>query len=312
MKKTIFLRKLSHKNLKFKAPNDSPYNIPLRKTLAHKARSSELLDKINQKHLTQTNTEESNLEIVQENNLKGSHSCINSRENSPHNTFYNHDSDVFDIQIEELIKQLDSKLIELSRNDYKQKFKIHSSIYDHLGNIFPKLSHLFFRLKIGLVSNLTKHYKSKINTFQSEIKKKNDLIDTLQLEKSKNITKFNEISSLNIELITQVEKFKENNSEPFGIKRYKEEIIGAHALIEELKAKSSKIKDLNIQLEELRGNEIKVLQIIEKLKDEGIDFDKIYNNMPVKKNTIGRKFKKDIPQLKFEDLNRRDYKVVLH
>ncbi|OMJ66772.1 hypothetical protein SteCoe_36277 [Stentor coeruleus] len=314
MKKTVFLRKLSHKNLKIpsRAPNDSPYNLHLRKTLAQKARSSEFLYKINQKNLAQTNIEESNLDVVQEKNLKGSHSCINSRESSPQNTFYNNNSEVYDIHIEELIKQLDSKLIEISQNDYKQKFQIHSSIYDHFSKIFPKLSHFFFRLKVGLINNLTRHYKTKINSLQFDIKKKTDMIDSLQLEKVKNITKVNELSSLNIELITRIEKIKENDSEPFVGKRHKEEIIGAHAFIEELKAKSSKIKDLNIQLEELRDNEIKVLQIIEKLKDEGIDFDKIYNSMHVKKNTIGRKFKRIIPQLRVEDLSKSDYKVLLH
>lgn len=208
MKKTVFLRKLSHKNFKFpgKTPDDSPYNIPLRKITVHKARSSELLYKINQKHLIQTNTEESNLEIVEETKLKGSHSCINSRESSPHNTFYNHNSDVYDIQIEELIKQLDSKLIEISQNDYKHKFLFHSSIYDHLGNIFPKLSHFFFRLKIGLVSNLTKHYKTKINFLQTDIKKKIELINTLKLEKAENNIKLNELSSLNVELMARLGK----------------------------------------------------------------------------------------------------------
>ncbi|OMJ91915.1 hypothetical protein SteCoe_5476 [Stentor coeruleus] len=203
-----------------------------------------------------------------------------------------------------LLDKLEEKLKGIRPNDFQGKFDAYFAIFDLIIIADSKYSQILSKVKSGLIDNMKGKYREKINKYKNELDRKSQVLENIKADSKRNIQKLSELSSQNIDLMTSNEHLASKCSGLEGSVKLCRDYKGdVNVLLEELRIKSEKIRELNYKLEEMSINETKIMQIVEKLKNQGVEFEKIYQETPVRRNN-DKKLRKEIPIIKIIDLDK--------
>lgn len=203
-----------------------------------------------------------------------------------------------------LTEKLEEKLKNVGPNDFVGRFDAYFAIFDLVIIADSKYSQILSKIKAGLIDNLKEKYKEKIHRHKVEVNRMSHTLESLKVDNKRHIQKLSELSSQNIDLMTNNEQLSAKCLGLEGrVKLCKDYKGDVNVLLEELRVKSDKIRELNIKLDEMTINECKILQIVEKLRHQGVEFEKIYQETPARKNN-DKKLKKGVPIIKIEDLEK--------
>lgn len=236
------------------------------------------------------------------------HPMSKSYEITSHNhgdsSFESQETVSFSASRENFMQILNDNLKDVEDRDFVGKINAYFAIFDMVIAAESRFSEILFKVKKGLIESFKCRYKIKIENYKKEAEVNRTVIDSLQSENKKYTAKLRELSSQNIDLITANETLKtkytclENS-----IKQCKEYKGNPSILLEELTVKSEKIRELTLKLDELYSNENKIMQIVDKLKEQGIEFEKLYQETHVSKPSV-KKLRKNIPMINLGDLPR--------
>ncbi|OMJ86467.1 hypothetical protein SteCoe_12048 [Stentor coeruleus] len=244
--------------------------------------------------------------LVLENN--SGHRMSKSYEITNHNhgdsSFESQDTISFSASRENFMQILNDKLIDVEDGDFNGKINTYFAIFDMVIAAESKFSEILFKIKNGLIESFKCRYKVKIEKYKKDAEMYKNIVDNLKSENKQYKTKLRELSSQNIDLITANETFKNQYTcLESNIKHCKEFKGNPIVLMEELIVKSEKIRELTNKLDELYSNENKIMQIVDKLKEQGIKFDKLYQETPIRKPSV-KKLRISIPTINLGDLPR--------
>lgn len=214
------------------------------------------------------------------------------------------------IKADYLCKTLEERLKDVEENNYKDKFDVFSAVFDIFVAAYPVYSEILMKLKNGIIETMKSFYKAKISTERGEMLKKNSIIEKLKIEKERIIGKLNELSSQNINLMS-------TNEDLMAKLKLSEEILRKHIqkngtstlYVAELHKKSEKIRELTDQLDEMKLYESKVMTIVDKLRGEGVNFEKLYQETAVRRESGEKKLRRTVPPLKVSQLDCDDVKI---
>lgn len=203
-----------------------------------------------------------------------------------------------------LLNKLEEKLNSIRPNDFQGKFDAYFAIFDLTIIADSKYSQVLSKVKSGLIDNMKEKYREKLHKCKQELDRKTQTLENIKADNKRNIQKLSELSSQNIDLMTSNEHLATKCSGLEGSVKLCRDYKGdVNVLLEELRVKSEKIRELNYKLEEMSINETKIMQIVEKLKNQGVEFEKIYQETPVRRNNEKR-LKKEIPIIKIVDMDK--------
>ncbi|OMJ68348.1 hypothetical protein SteCoe_34224 [Stentor coeruleus] len=203
-----------------------------------------------------------------------------------------------------LLGKLEEKLKSIRPNDFQGKFDAYFAIFDLIIIADSKYSQILSKVKSGIIDNMKEKYREKIQKYKYELDRKNQALENIKSDSKRNIQKLSELSSQNIDLMTSNEHLTAKCTSLEGSVKLCRDYKGdVNVLLEELRVKSEKIRELNYKLEEMSINETKIMQIVEKLKNQGVEFEKIYQETQVRRNN-DKKLKKEIPLIKIVDLDK--------
>ena len=258
----------------------SPYLIPVKSNCTLVLKRPKIINRrkristaISTKTPLVSNTEE--LE-----NLRQNSKSLNDISSVLSNTSFDSQESTISYHTADIINQkLQDKLNDISNNDYKSKFNAYFAVFDLIIIADKPFSKLLSTVKDGFISCLDSIHASKTLLLNNQIIQFKETIEALKADKQTLINKLNTLSSENINLITANESLSENclNLER-TIKFSSEKKNSNLSYIEELQKKGDRIKDLSVKLEEMYRNEAKLLMIFDNLKNQGINFEKVYED----------------------------------
>ncbi|OMJ86466.1 hypothetical protein SteCoe_12047 [Stentor coeruleus] len=208
----------------------------------------------------------------------------------------------FSLNPENFMSIIDEKLKFLKPTEYRKRFKVFLSFLDQILKSEQQNSVLFIYLIQNLLHNIKSHYKEKINTCKQSLHEKSFIIETLGIEKEKNIQKLSELSIQNLKLLSSNEELsKRIRILADGIKDLNNSKGNPLMLHEELKSKNEIIKNLNKKVHDLTVSEKKIYRVLEKIR-ENMDIEKYMSMIPSKKLNYKNKMPSFVPLLKIDSL----------
>ena len=208
------------------------------------------------------------------------------------------------LSLDTIKAKLEEKLKDIDPSDLQGKFDAYFAIFDLVIIADKEFGRFLSIVKDELVETLSEIHNSKVSRLNKQINMLKENVQDLKKDKESIITKLSVLSNENINLL----KFKEelslkcNNLEIF-IKKCIDNKSNPLVIIEELQQKSEKIRELSNKLNELYKNEAKILKIADEFKNQGIDFEKVYEETKVERNFPELKLKKkNVPLLRINTL----------
>ncbi|OMJ66590.1 hypothetical protein SteCoe_36513 [Stentor coeruleus] len=309
MNKISNLRQTSVKSLKplIEQLSFSPYSKPAIRNKSSKPPLGPITSHKNTRnctHFYERMANSPNLALESDSEHPMSKSYDTTNQNHGDSSFESQETVSFSATGENFMKILDDKLKDVGYKDFSGKINVYFTILDMVITAESRFSEVLYKIKKGLIESFKCRYKIKIENYKKEAVDNRSVIESLKNENKNYIAKLRDLSSQNIELITANETLK-NKYTCFesSIKQCKEYKGNPNVLMEELMIKSEKIRELTLKLDELYRNENKIMQIVDKLKEQGIEFDKLYQETPVRKPLV-KKLRKNIPIINLGDLPR--------